>query len=183
MHPKYFKMKKVLVFLLVSISAISFGQDEPLNLKNALIVGQLDKEGDRFSTEITLTEFFSSKGVKSIPSLNLLKQGADLTELAEDSLQNVLKNKGIDTYILVSVRGYDRRFKPSEKREDFKTALSYGTLFSLYRPESVSVTFEFFIYRNGELIRSEMIKCGNISSRATVLTRLIKKLEKKYRKW
>jgi hypothetical protein len=181
LHRKYFKMKnlKIIAFCLLGFSAMA----QELNLTNCLIVGQLDKEGDRFSLEVSLTEFFAERGVKAVPSLNVLKQGSDIELLASDSLKQILAAKGVDTYMLVSVRGYDRRFKATDKREDLATALSYGTLFNLYRAEAVSVSFEFFIYRNGELVKSEIIKCGNVSSRETVLKRLSKKLDRKVKKW
>ena len=159
----------IIAFCLLGFTALA----QDLNLTNCLIVGQLDKEGDRFA----------ERGVKAVPSLNVLKQGSEIEMLASDSLKKVVAAKGIDTYMLVSVRGYDRRFKSTEKREDMATALSYGTLFNLYRAEAVSVSFEFFIYRNGELVKSEIIKCGNVSSRETVLKRLSKKLTRKVKKW
>jgi len=168
---------------LLFLCSAAYGLAQDLNLTNALIVGQLSKEEERYSLEITLAEFFGERGIKALPSLNVLKQGAELTDLAEDSLQKLVAEKGIDTYILVSVRGYDRRFKPTEKKEDLKTALGYGTLFSLYREDVVSVSFEFFIYRNNELVAIKIVKCGNISSRETVLKRLRKKLDRKLKKW
>lgn len=177
-------MKTIFALLLVFLQMSVFAQKKTsINLTNALIVGQFDKEEDRFNAEVSLTEFFVENGVKAVPSLNVLKQGSEIEELSSDSLRKVVSNKGIDTYILVSVRGYDRRFKPTSKIDDFPTALRYGTLFSLYRAESVSVTFEFFIYRNNELVKSELIKCGNVSSKETVLKRLKKKLNRKMKKW
>lgn len=176
-------MKHFIALFFVCLGFCSNAQEESLNLTNALIVGQLDKEDDRFSIEINLAEFFGERGIKALPSLNILKQGADLSKLANDSLQNALKAKGIDTYMLVSVRGYDRKFKPTTGRENFEEALNYGTLFSLYRSESVSVTFEIHIYRNNQLVKSQIIKCGNISSRESVLKRLRKKLDRKMKKW
>jgi hypothetical protein len=84
---------------------------------------------------------------------------------------------------LCSVRGYDRRFKKATTTDDMETALGYGTLFSLYRSEVVSVTFEFFVYRNNKLIFTDLVRCGNVSTKEKVLIRLKKKLERRIRKW
>ncbi len=152
-------------------------------MTNALIVGQMDKEDERFMLEIALTEFFAELNVKAVPSINVLKQGADPSLLVTPELRAAVKEKGIDTYMLVSVRGYDSRFKKTNKNDSLAVALDYGTLFSLYREEVTSVTFEFFIYRNDVMVKTALVRCGNISSKETVLKRLKKKLAKKYKKW
>jgi hypothetical protein len=177
-------MKKLILiaFLFVS-AALSAQKEENFSLTNALIVGQMEDESERYSLEIALTEFFTDRGVKAVPSLNVLKDGSDLILLAEDSLKTVVKAKGIDTYMLVSVRGYDSRFKPSTKNDDFKTALGYGTLFRLYREEITNVSFEFFFYRNGSLVKTQLVRVGNVNSKETVIKRLKQKLARKMKKW
>ncbi len=163
-----------------------FGQTkkQPLNLTNAVVVGQLDNPEDRYSLEINLTQVLVDNGIKAIPSLNIMKMGGDPQVLDSDSLRTELKNKGIDTYLLATVRGYDRKFKKSTKNDDFKTALSVGSLFDLYREDIVSISFEFKFYRNGEFVYGEIVKCGNISDRATVLKRFVKKVNKRVaKKW
>ena len=97
----------ILLFLAVNVNA----QKESIQLKNALVVGQLDKEEDRYSLEINLTELLTDAGIKAVPSLNILKLGEDASILATDSIQKIVAAKGIDTYVLVSVRGYDKKFK------------------------------------------------------------------------
>lgn len=177
-------MKYSVLLAFVLFLGTSFAQKgKSINLTNALVVGQCDKENDRYSLEVALTEFLTEQGVKAVPSLNVLKQGADIEALASDSLMQVVKAKGIDTYVLCNIRGYDRRFKETEKHDDFKTALGYGTLFALYRAEVVSVTFEIFVYRDGQLVMTDLIKCGNVSSAETVIKRLKKKLKRKFKKW
>lgn len=161
----------------------STAQKEKFSLTNALIVGQMDKEDERYFLEIALTEFFADRGVKCVPSINILKQGSDLDLLATDSLRSIVRAKGLDTYLLVSVRGYDSRFKKSEQRNDFKTALEYGTLFGLYRDEVTNVTFEFFFYRNDALVKTQMIRVGNINSKESVMKRVKKKLARKMKRW
>lgn len=176
-------MKKLLVFTLILLSFQATAQKNRFSLTNALIVGQMDKEDERYFLEIALTEFFAKRGVKSVPSLNILKQGSDQELLLTDSLKTIVSAKGIDTYLLVSVRGYDSRFKTSEQRNDFKTALAYGTLFGLYRDEVTNVTFELFFYRNNEMVKTQMIRVGNVNSKESVVKRLKKKLARKMKKW
>jgi len=77
------------------------------------------------------------------------------------------------------VRGYDKRFKMSDANDDFKTSLGRGNLFSIYQEGVVSVSFEFKFFRNGELVRDEVIKCGNAGSREKVLSKLRKKVRKR----
>ena len=98
-------------------------------------------------------------------------------------MRAAVKEKGIDTYMLVSVRGYDSRFKKTVKNDSLDIALDYGTLFSLYREEATSITFEFFFFRNDVMVKTALVRCGNISSKETVLKRLKKKLARKYKKW
>jgi hypothetical protein len=90
-------MKNYSLSLLVLFSIIISAQAQDLKLKNALVIGQLDKQEDRYSLEINLTEMLSEAGVKSMPSLNVLKLGSDASILASDSVQKVLAAKGIDT--------------------------------------------------------------------------------------
>lgn len=173
----------VLTLLFVSFTSVAQKNKERFTLTNALIVGQMNKEDERYFLEISLTEFFADRGVNALPSLNILKQGADLSDLASDSLKNKVQAKGIDTYLLVSVRGFDSRFKLSSRNDDFKTALDYGTLFNLYREEITNVSFEFFFYLNDALVKKQLIRIGNINSKESVLKRLKKKLARKMKKW
>jgi len=117
--------------------------------------------------------------------LNILKLGSDASILTSDSLQRVVASKGIDTYMLVSVRGYDRKYKVTEKKDDLQTALSAGNLFGIYREEIVSVSFEFTFYRNGQWVFSDIVKCGNVSDLDSVIKRfrkaVAKRIEKKWK--
>jgi hypothetical protein len=176
-------MKQLILIALLLAASASFGQKQKLNLTNALIVGQMDKEDERFMLEIAMTEFFTEQKVKAVPSINVLKQGAKPDELATPEMRLAVKEKGLDTYMLVSVRGYDSRFRKTKKDDSLATALDYGTLFSLYRAEVTSVTFEFFIYRNDVMVKTALIRCGNVSSKETVIKRLKKKLARKVKKW
>jgi len=173
-------MKKYIFLFAVLVTVNgSFAQKVDLQLKNAVVIGQLDNTEDRYSLEINLTELLTSRGVKTVPSLNIMKMGSDSQLLASDSMAQLLKAKGIDTYVLVSVRGYDRKFKPTTSRDSLFKALELGSLFNLYQVDIVSVSFEFKFYRNGEFIMSDIVKCANVSDRETVLKRFRIKVGKR----
>lgn len=177
-------MKNGLFILFLILGVSSYAQLTELDLKNALVVGQLDKPEDRYTIEINLTELLTNSGIKAVPSLNMMKLGSDASMLATDSIQRLVAAKGIDTYVIVSVRGFDRRFKPSIRKDDLNTALGAGSLFPIYREEVVSVSFEFLFYRNGQFVASDIVKCGNVSERDTVIKRFRKKLAKRIvKKW
>ncbi|XOV66491.1 MAG: hypothetical protein ACFHU9_12765 [Fluviicola sp.] len=171
------------LFLVFGVQAQKKKKDqEDLNLSNVVIIGQMDDPADRYSVEISMTELFGNAGIKSKASLNLIKQGGDAQTLASDSITSSLKAEGFDTYMVISVRGYDKRFKTSNVEETFSDALSRGNLFSIYQEGVVSVSFEFKFFRNGKLLRSEIIKCGNASSREKVMRKLRKKVGKQIEK-
>jgi hypothetical protein len=166
------------------VATQAMSQTEKLNIKNALVVGQLDKGEDRYTLEVNLTELLTQQGIKAIPSLNMMKMGSDAVLLATDSIQQLVKSKGVDTYILVTIRGYDKRFKPSACKDDLPTALSIGNLFPMYRDEAVSVSFEFIFYRNGQCIGTDIVKCGNVADRDSVIKRFRKVMARRIQnKW
>lgn len=179
------KLITLLFTALVSITAFTQGaKAKDFHIKNALVVGQMDNPEDRYSIEINLTEMLVSNGVKAMPSLNVMKMGGDAMILSSDSVSQMLKSKGIDTYVLVTVRGYDRKFKISEKQGDLKAALSTAGLFDLYRMDIVSISFEFKFFQNGEYVFGDMVKLGNISDRETVLKKFRSRVGKRIaKKW
>ena len=177
-------MKNILFIGFVLLATQALSQLENLHLKNALVVGQLDKEEDRYTIEVNLTEILTQQGIKAIPSLNIMRLGSDAVLLSTDSIQQIVKSKGVDTYILVTIRGYDKRFKPSACKDDLSTALSIGNLFPMYRDEAVSVSFEFLFYRNGQCIGTDIVKCGNVSDRDSVIKKFRKVMARRIQnKW
>lgn len=175
-------MKKSLVsFLFLSASLLAFSQAKfpPLKLTNALVVSHLDKEADQFSLEIAVSDVLSRAKVKNTVSLNVLKAGGDPQVLMTDSLTQLLKGKGINTLMLVSVRGFDNRFRPSTGNMTLAEDLAADNLFPIYKEDIVSVTFEFHFYRDGKLVYTDLLKIGGINSRDKVLRKLRKKLAKK----
>lgn len=173
------------LFISIALLFIGFSvtaQDSLKNLNNVVVIGQIDNPEDRFSLEIALADFFKSNNIKTTTSLNIVKQGGDAMTLAADSTQQKLKEKGFDTYMLISVRGYDRKFKKSTRRPTMEEAIEVGHLFTLYREEVVSVSFEITFYQNGKLVQYDLIKVGSVGSRESVLKKLRKKMAKKLKK-
>lgn len=170
------------VIFLTTFSVIG-QQTAPFQLTNAFIVAQLDRPEEKFSLEINLAELFSEQGVNVFPSLNILKQGQNPTVLASDSVTSILKNKQLDTYVLVSVRGYDRNYRKKSKQTSLVEELSSSHLFPIYRDDIVSLTFEFLFYQNGNQVYSDLLKIKNINNKDSVLKKLHKKLPKLIHKW
>jgi len=157
-------------------------QKKTSSLKSVVVIGQFDKIQDRFTIESSITRMFVDHNIKAVPSLNYLKTGEDAVLIAGDSLQKMFAQQGYDTYVVVSVRGYDRKYQPSTAKLTLKEKLEQGTLREIYINGSVSVTFEFAFYKNQEQITIKHIRCTNISDRASVLKRLTKKMEKTLKK-
>jgi hypothetical protein len=180
---RYFKNFSLIIGF-VSLSLIGFAQKKGSNfdLTNAVIVGQFDKQEDRYSVEANLSELFNSTGIKAMPSLNLVKIGQDAATLASDSVLQVVKEKGYDTYVIINVRGYDRKFKPSTTKLTLQETLERGSLYSIHQPDIVSVTFEVRVFRNGAFVGVDSIKCGNVGERDSVLRRLRGVIEKRLKK-
>lgn len=176
-------MKNIIFLFVFLFSLPVVAQYDPLNLKNCLIVGQLENQDDRFTLEVNLAEIFAESGIKTMASLNILKRGGDLYMLESDSLAKVLKAKGIDTYVLVSVRGFDINFKISEKPEGIKSELDAGHLFPLYRDGITSVTLEFNFYRNGKFVGNDLVKLPSVGDRDEVVKKMHKKIPKRIRKF
>jgi len=177
-------MKYTLIFLFSLFTITSFSQVKGMKLKNAVVVGQFDKIEDRFTIESTVVSILTDYKLKTTPSVNYVRSGESPAVLAGDSLQTLLKEKGFDTYIIVSVRGYDRKYKVSELRPTFLEKLEQGTLREIYRNAAVSVTFEFAFYRDGNLIGIDQINCGNISDRESTMKRFVKQFVKRVeKKW
>jgi hypothetical protein len=175
---------KYYLALFIVINQFVFFSQVNFQLNNAVVIGQFDKPEDRFSIEITTTEILASQGIKAIPSLNLLKAGADSRLLSTDSIKAVVRAKGFDTYLIVKVIGYDKRFKASERKISFEEALGLGTLFNLYRDEAESISFEFSFFRNDQIVYREVIRCLSIADRNSVLKKYRKKLTKRVsKKW
>ena len=199
-------MNAFILIALIAFSGIVFGQDASeakteivkaektkkakkskkaktsITLTNVLVIGQMDKPEDRYSIEINLAEMLAERGVKAVPSLNVMKLGSDARNLATDSIQKTILAKGVDTYCVVTIRGFDRKHTVSNLEDDFATTLEQASFFELYREDAVSISFQFKFFRNNVCVHSEIVKCGNIGSRETVLKRFRKKVGKRISK-
>ncbi len=175
-------MKLFLLFLLVAINTAYAQKIEKLD--NVLVVAQFDKEEDRFSMEIAMTEMLIEAGIKAYPSLNFLKRGSSPNLLIMDSIQNVFKAKGITKVILVSVRGFDTKYKNATVHGDLASELSVGHLFPIFRDEATSVTFEFNVYDGLQFAQYGQQRIGAISSRDGTMKKFKKKMRKRIsRRW
>jgi hypothetical protein len=177
-------MKQFLLLISITFFGLfASAQKNNVQLTNALVVSHIDNQEDRYTLEVAISEILAANDIKNGVSLNILKQGGDPQVLMTDSLTKVLAAKGINTLMLVSIRGYDRRFKPSQKQFSLAEDLSAANLFSIYKDDIVSVTLEFHFYRAGVLVGSDLLKIGGASSREAVLKKLRKKLPKRISKW
>ena len=178
-------MKLNLIFLIAVITITNSGlycQRESQG--KVLIIGQFDRPDERYAIEVTLTEIFAQNGLEAIPSLNILKQGSDPSFLASDTLQRILSKQGINTYLVVNVRGYDRRFKASKIDVSLREMLGRTSIYHIYREEATSVSLEFTFFKEQKVYFRDILKCGNIAGRDSVLKRIRKKLPKRMaKKW
>jgi len=169
-------MKKHFLILFLALVCLPlFGQ---FKLQNAIIIGQFDKSEDRYAMEVNMTEMLSDFGIKAMPSLNLLKQGGDAIVLSNDTLQAIMLGQGYDTYMVVNVRGYDKKFKKSSMAVSFRDVLSMTSIYHLYKEEATNVTFEFSFFRHNKVVHREIVKIGNVSSRDSVIKKFRKKIPK-----
>ncbi|MEN9699404.1 MAG: hypothetical protein RLZZ301_602 [Bacteroidota bacterium] len=170
-------MKKLILFFALILNGVS--QAQPLHLKNTVVIAQFDKAEDRYAMQALMAELLTTYNVKVLPIMNVLKQAEDMNHLLSDSVQAQLKAKGFDTYLVVNVRGYDRKFKPSLDTQLLAEMLETTSIYQIYRDEATSVSFEFSFYRDGKLVQREILRCGNVSDRDSVLKRVRKRLPKK----
>lgn len=171
-----------LIIASLFIVSIAFSQEEEFKLDNVLIIAQQDKQTDRYTLEVSLMQLFNQYNIKTKASLNVLKQGGSPDILLKDSVQESLKSEGIDTYMLISVRGYDKRFRRSEEIKPFEQELNAGHLYPLYREEATSVTFSVTFYKDGEPALYELFRTGSVGSRDAVIKKLLKKVERSLKK-
>ncbi|MFZ9581798.1 MAG: hypothetical protein ACO28O_02360 [Crocinitomicaceae bacterium] len=169
-------MRSFLLILSFSMSMLAFSQG--LNLKECIVIGQFDKPEDRYAMEVTLCEILNTLSIKAVPSSNFVKQGGNSIILASDSSMQALKAKNLNTYCLINVKGYDKRFKKSEILPSFSEGLERATLYNLYKDEIASVSFEFIFYRDAKPVFNDVLKIGNIGNRDDVIKRLKKKAPK-----
>lgn len=173
-------IKKLLILSTLILAFAANSQD--FDLTNAVVVAQLDRPDERYALEANIVDIFTAEGIKTIPSTNVVKAGQSGEDIANDSIKAALTAKGFDTYVLVSIRGFDKKFKKIKSEQILDTSLATGHLYPLFREDVVSITFEFLFFRNGQYIGTDLIKCGGIDDRDSVLKKFRKKLRKRLRK-
>lgn len=178
-------MKIMKNLLLIAISVFFMNhyawtqEKEALNLKNVLIVGQQDDMSDRYILEVGLLQLFADYNIKAKASLNVIKQKGTDEILLNDTIYQTLKDEGIDTYLLVSIRGYNKRFKPSDEASPLEDEINAGHLYPLHRESASNVTFSFTFYRDMKPVHHELIRTGTVGSKDAVMKKLLKKVEKR----
>jgi len=85
------------------------------NMKGAMLLVKNDNAQERFSVEANLGKILATYNMPLLLSINLINQGAPLKELAGARVQNEMSARGINSVIVVSIRGFDQRFKPRLK--------------------------------------------------------------------
>lgn len=154
----------------------------PLAEKNVLIIAKQDKTSDQYSMEVALMHMFKQYGITTKASLNYVKQGGGATILMEDSIVDILKKQGIDTYLVVTIRGYDKRYSPISELPSLKDQLSTNSIYELYRDGIANVSFSFTFYKDLKPVYSELIRTGTVGSKEAVIEKLLKKVEKHLKK-
>lgn len=180
-------MRKLGILFLVFFSFQLVAQKSPAPIRGVeglMIIGKIDKPEDRYAIEVNVTKFLNQFGMKVIPSLNYSKVGNSVDDLSSDSLASALLEKGIKGYMLISVRGFDRKFKP---RENFpatlEEALDEGHLYPVFQEDISSITFEFLYYENGQFKGYDIMRLTGTSTRAQVFEKMQKKMAKRIDKW
>ena len=173
-------MKFFITSLLVVFTFL--GNAQSLNLTKVVVVGQQDKTEDKYSLELAVMQTLEKNGIQGKASLGILKQGEHEIHLADKSYQEQLSKEGFDTYLLISVRGYDKKFLPASKIVPLREELDAGHMFSFYRESASNVSFTITFYRDGQAVLTDLIRVRSGNSRESVLKKLSKALDKKIKK-
>lgn len=175
-------MKKLAVLLVLTLGVqFAVTAQKKQNLENVVVVGLFDRKDERFQMEILLSELLLENKIKTKVSLNFLKEGADVAALANDSIQQVIKSKGYENFILMYVRGFDKKYNPPTQKFSLEEELKMGHLFPIYREDASSVTFEFKFYKGEELIGTDIVKIPS-PSKEGMLKKFRIKMEKRIKK-
>ena len=95
-----------------------------------------------------------------------------------------LVSRASQPILSLTVRGYDRRFKASKIDVSLSEILGRTSIYHIYREEATSVSLEFTFFKEKQVYFRDILKCGNIAGRDSVLKRIRKKLPKRMsKKW
>jgi hypothetical protein len=183
-------MTRVTIFIFLALFSYnnSFAQKikhPPINnMRGMMLLVKNDNAQERFSIEANLGKIFASFQMPLLLSINLINQGSPLKELAEARVQNELSARGINSVIVVSIRGFDQRFKPRTKiPEKLIDILEEGNLYPISQEDASSVTVEFFQYIGGNFNGYHMMRIGGASDRTKVYNRILKRLNRLVPRW
>lgn len=154
------------------------------NLKGALLVVKNDKFNERFSAEVNIAKIFSPFQMPMLLSVNLIKENAALSELNSPKVQGEMAGKNINSVIVVSVRGYDTRFKSRTKIPNtLEEILEEGNLYPVTQDDISSVTIEFIQYVGGKFNGYHIMRIGSASDKQKVYKKMQKKLNRLIPSW
>ncbi len=154
------------------------------NMKGVMILVKNDNAQERFSVEANLGKIFATYNMPLLLSINMINQGASLKELADPRIQNEMNSKNINSVLVVTIRGFDQRFKPRTKIPGtLAEILEEGNLYPLSQEDATTVTVEFIQYINGKFNGYHMMRIGNASNKSKVYAKLQKKLDRQMKKW
>lgn len=166
-------------FMMISVSSSLYGQ---INLDNVVVVAQQNKTADRYNLELAIMDVLRKYDVNARSGISAVKEGQGPNSLANDSIQKRLNENGFPMFMLVSVRGYDKRFTISSNNTPLNDELRAGHLFAYHREKISSVTFTVSFYRNGQPVHSELIRIKKTKSPEKVLKAFSKRIEKRLKK-
>jgi hypothetical protein len=170
---------KILVALLLISSTTAFGQ---VLLENVVVVAQQNNTADRFNLELAVMDLLRKYEVNARSAISVVKEGQGPNSLANDSIQKRLSGDGFNMFMLISVRGYDKRFSPPSNRFTLNEELLGGHLYAYHREKISSVTFTISFFRNGHPVHSELIRVKKTKSPEKILKSLIKKMERRLKR-
>ncbi len=180
------------ILLITSFFVLSFGvlfgqrskHPKINNLKGALLVVKNDKFNERFSAEVNIAKIFSPFQMPMLLSVNLIKENASLSELNTAKVQGEMAAKNINSVLVVSVRGYDTRFKPRTKIPlTLEEMLEEGNLYPVTQDDISSVTIEFIQYVGGKFNGYHIMRLGSASDKQKVYKKMQKKLNRAIPSW
>jgi hypothetical protein len=154
------------------------------NMQGAMLLVKNDNAQERFSVEANLGKILATYNMPLLLSINVINQGAPLKELAGARAQNEMSARGINSVLVVSIRGFDQRFKPRTKiPATLEEMLEEGNLYPISQEEATTVTIEFIQYVGGKFNGYHMMRIGSASNKSKVYTRIQKKLNRLVPKW
>jgi len=154
------------------------------NLKGVMLLVKNDNAQERFSIEANLGKIFAQFNMPILLSINLIKQGAPLTELSDPKIQGEMNSKGINSVVVVSIRGFDARFKPRTKMPaTLDEMLQEGNLYPISQEEATTVTIELIQFVNGKFNGYHMMRISSASDKTKVYSKIQKKLNRLMPKW